>query len=210
MPGNANLYNASFTSGALLFDETDALIKFVMENGVSEIGKFAQEEGLLKINSKKARDRKVKEIIKRYQSVPVEFWSCYHELKSKSEKMVFLYFVCLKTYSLIRDFHWEVALTKWRQLDINLIKQDFMRFLNRSSDKHFEIDEWSETTKEKLGQVILLMMKEAGIIVSGKMKQVFLPSEFWLFFIKNGEGWFLEAMFLSKEQRDVLNKNIGA
>jgi hypothetical protein len=51
-------------------------------------------------------------------------------------------------------------------------------------------------------------MKEAGVIISGKMKQVFLPNEFWLFFIEKGEGWFLEAMFLSKEQRVALSKKV--
>lgn len=209
MPGNSNLYNASFTAGALLLDETDALIRFLRSNDISEIKSFTKKGDFLKINSQKSRDRKVKEITKRYQSVPTDFWDFYQELSSKKEKLAFLYFVCLKTYSIIRDFHWEVALNKWRQLEVALSKMDFTRFLNWASNKHHEIDEWSETTKAKLAQVILLMMKEAGIIVDGKMEQIFLPDEFWSFFIRQGEGWFLEALFLSKDQRDALHKKVG-
>lgn len=210
MSEDSNLYNASFTSGALMFDETNAFIEYVLANGISEIKKFTDEGKFLKINSKKARDTKVREIIRRYNSLPVSFWEYYHQLHSKNEKITFLYFACLKTYAIVRDFHWEVVLNKWRQLDVNLSKKDFTRFLNRASDKHHEIDEWSDNTKSKIAQVIFLMMKEAGVIVSGKMQQVFLPDDFWFFFIANGEGWFLEAMFLSKEQRNFLSKKTEA
>lgn len=210
MPEDSNLYSASFTSGALLFDETNAFIDYVLINGISGIKKFTDEGKFLKINSKKARDTKVREIMRRYNSLPVDFWKYYHQLHSKNEKITFLYFTCLKTYAIVRDFHWEVVLNKWRQLDINLSKKDFARFLNRASDKHHEIDEWSDNTKAKIAQVIFLMMKEAGVIVNGKMQQVFLPDDFWFFFVTNGEGWFLEAMFLSKEQRNFLSKKTEA
>ena len=164
----------------------------------------------MKINSLNSRDRKVKEIVKRYQSVPVEYWDYYVTLNSNDEKMAFLYFICLKTYNIIRDFHWDVVLNKWRQLDSKLTKHDFTRFLNWSSDKHHEIDEWSETTKAKMAQVALLMMKEVGINKNGKMQKVLLPDTFWEYFIKKGEGWFLEAMFLPKAQRDALHKKTEA
>lgn len=130
-------------------------------------------------------------------------------LKAREEKNTFLYYVCMKCYPLIRDFHFEVILNKWRLLDTTFEKEEVSKFLQRSANQRHEIDEWKESTQNKIIQVLMLMLKEVGIISKNKLRLIFLPDTFWLFFIAHGEGWFLEAMFLTREQRDLLYKKAG-
>lgn len=163
----------------------------------------------LKVNSQAARKRKAREILNRVYAVPRIFWEHFISLKSREEKNTFLYYVCMKYYPLVRDFHFEVVLDKWRLLDPSLDVEHVSKFLKKASNQHPEIDEWKESTLKKIGQVLFLMLKEVGIINRNRLRLVFLPDTFWLFFIRQGEGWFLEAMFLTREQRDLLYKKAG-
>lgn len=201
-------YSASFTSGALMPDETEVVVNFILDKGHNYIKQLTETDNILKINSLVARKVKVGEILKRYKSADADLWKIYLNLKSKDEKKAFLYYICLKTYNLIRDFHMEVVITKWRQLETKLDREDVKRFLIRASDDHSEIDKWTDNTINKVAQVIILMMKEAGLLENGKLNQVYLPEYFWTYFIKAGDSWFLEAMLLSKEQRQNLIKGV--
>lgn len=199
-----NKYSASFTSGALLFDETEAILHFFQNHSEDEASQLILTNEFLKINTLISRKKKVSEIRKRMEAVPPNYWDFYDRLKSKDEKKVFLYFVCLKKYALIRDFHLEIVLNKWRQLDTTIDKSDVLRFLKWASDKHPEIDEWTANSLDKIAQIINLMLKETGLLVKGKLQQIYFPADFWMFFVDKGESWFLEAMLLSKEQRENL------
>lgn len=199
-----NKYSASFTSGALLYDETEAILHFFQNHSNDDLNKLIQTDEFLKINSISSRKRKVAEILNRTKAVGSDYWNFYNTLKSKDEKKVFLYFVCLKKYALIRDFHLEIVLNKWRQLDTTIDKNDVLRFLKWASDKHPEIDNWTVNSLDKIAQIINLMLKETGLLVKAKLQQVYMPTEFWMFFVDKGESWFLEAMLLTKEQRENL------
>lgn len=203
------IYSASFTTGSLLTDETDAVISFQAGNQGEDQSRILKNDKYLKVNSLAGRKRRLREIQNRINSVPAEYWNFYLRLKARDEKNVFMYYVCMKYYSLIRDFHLEVILSKWRSLDTSFLKEDVSRFLTRASIQHPEIDEWTESTQKKIVQVLTLMLKEAGIVLNDRIRLIFLPDTFWLFFIEHGEGWFLEAMFLTREQRELLYKKAG-
>lgn len=204
-----SLYTASFTAGPLLTDETTAVVLFLLENNWS-VDDFPIETAQhLKVNAQASRKRKYREVRNRIDAVPREYWEFFAELTTRDEKNAFLYFVCMKYYPLIRDFHFEVILNKWRMLDTDIAPENVAKFLIKASNRHTEIDEWTESTLKKIGQVVMLMLKEVGIVLKNKMRLIFLPDKFWLFFIQQGEGWFLEAMFLSREQRDYLYKKAG-
>lgn len=204
-----SLYSASFTTGPLLTDETEAIIDFLDEHPGDDYALILESDKYLKVNSQAARKRRLREILNRVQSVAKDYWNFYLRLSGKDEKNVFMYYICMKYYPLIRDFHFEVVLSKWRLMDATYSKDEVFRFLTRSSIQHPEVDEWKESTRKKVVQVLTLMLKEAGIVSNNKLRLVFLSDTFWLFFIEHGEGWFLEAMFLSREQRDLLYKKAG-
>jgi hypothetical protein len=204
-----SFYSASFTTGPLLTDEIDAVIKFMDENDQQNLEVIIKTDKILRVNSVAGRKRRLREILNRIESVPEGYWNFYRQLSGKEEKSVFLYYVCMKYYSLVRDFHLEVILSKWRVLDTSYGKEEVERFLMRASMQHPEVDGWTEGTRKKISQVLTLMLKEVGIVAKEKIRLIFLPDKFWIFFIQHGEGWFLEAMFLTREQRDLLYKKAG-
>lgn len=204
-----SLYSASFTTGPLLTDETESIVNFLEQNPGADVSPIIESDKYLKVNSQAARKRRLREIMNRVQSVPKDYWNFYMGLTGKDEKNLFMYYVCMKYYPLVRDFHLDVVLSKWRSLDTSFSKDEVFRFLTRASLQHPEVDEWKESTRKKVVQVLVLMLKEAGIVSHEKIKLVFLPDTFWLFFIERGEGWFLEAMFITREQRDLLYKKAG-
>ncbi len=204
-----SLYSASFTTGPLLTDETESIVNFLEENPGGDVSPIIESDKYLKINSLAGRKRRSREIMNRIQSIPKEYWTFFLKLAGKDEKNLFMYYVCMKFYPLVRDFHLDVILTKWRLLDTSFSKDEVFRFLTRASLQHPEVDEWKESTRKKVVQVLALMLKEASIVSHAKIKLVFLPDTFWLFFIERGEGWFLEAMFITREQRDLLYKKAG-
>lgn len=199
-------YAASFTTGALLFEEMERVVSFMAdENADRQL--IAKSNLVLTINSNAARIRQARELLKRYDALNPNFWEFYRSQTSKDARRFAVYYACLKTYQLVLDFHLEVVLSKWRQLNTNIEYADVIKFLKWASDKHTEIDEWKETTLIKISRIVVRMLKESGLLVEGKLQPVLLPDSFWIYFLEHGEGWFLEAMLLSKEQREsLLNK----
>jgi hypothetical protein len=196
-------YTASFTTGALLFDEMERIVRF-MADKYADRQLISKTSEVLTINSEAARIRQSRELLKRFDSVDLKFWDFYRGLSDKDSRKMAVYYACLKTYPLVLDFHMEVVLAKWRQLNYNLDTTDVIKFLKWSESKHPEIDDWKESTFTKISRIVILMLKEAGILIKGKLHPVQLPERFWIYFLEIGEGWFLEAMLLSKEQRESL------
>lgn len=198
-------YTASFTTGALLFDEMERVIRFMSsENANRQL--IAKSIQVLTINSEPARIRQARELLKRYDSVEKSFWNFYMNLTGKDARRFAVYYSCLKTYPLVLDFHMEVVLIKWRQMNSVVDKSDVIKFLKWAAVNHPEIDKWKESTPTKISRIIIQMLRESGLLVDGKLTPIILPDSFWIYFLEHGEGWFLEAMLLSKEQRESILK----
>jgi hypothetical protein len=195
-----NKYSASFTSGALLWEETNAILPLLLGKNVGGIQNEVETGERLKINARKSRRSIVTQIQKRFESVSLKVWNFYREC-SEEEQLMLLYFTAMKTYPLIQDFHLDVLLKKWAGYNLQWNKADVLNFLYRQSDKHPEIDSWTENTQNKIAGVIAVMLKEAGLLKGGKLQEPHLPDRFWQFFIEAGEDWFLEATFLSETER---------
>lgn len=199
-------YTASFTTGGLLFEEMERVIAFLSVKGVDR-QIIAKSANVLTINSATARIRQARELLKRYDSVDSSFWDFYLNQPDKVARRFAVYYACLKTYPLVMDFHMEVVLPKWRQMKYKIGTEDVIKFLKWALIEHPEIDKWKESTLLKISRLLVLMLKESGLLVDGKLQPVRLADSFWIYFLEHGEGWFLEAMLLSKEQREsILNK----
>jgi uncharacterized protein with WD repeat len=192
-------YSVSFVAGALLLQETIVIIPLLVNEDEAAIQEEIETGNLTGINAVSSRKRKISEIRKRFNAVPIEVWEAFQN-SNKSERLAILYYVCLKTYSILQDFHIDILLNKWRRYDIQVSKSDFLNFLFQQADKHPEIFEWTELTHNKTASVALLMLKEVTLLKEKELKQVDLHVSFWRLFLRFGELWFLEAMFLDQEE----------
>lgn len=191
-------YRASFTAGALMREESVRIAEELLRGIPPDL----VNPDVLDTNSEQGRQRKTSEILRRFEQTDRSTWSDLPVIPV-AQQQVILYYSCMKTYRLLFDFHMDVVLPRWRSLDRELTPYDAQRFLERRADEHPEIDEWTEKTWEKVRQVMLKMLTEARLLQENRLQPVQLPNHFWERFVKVGDLWFLEAVFLNESQRQA-------
>jgi hypothetical protein len=199
-----NPYLISFTAGGLLYEEFISLYPYLNDAKINSISGEIKTNVLLQTNSQAARQRIIQEVKKRYHSVNKIAFSDFDTF-NQNEQKIFLFYTCLKTYSIIFDFIFDVVVEKWLSRDIDVNAGDVLYFLDKKTSNHLEIDQWTATTKQKVATVMIRMLKEVGILRDAKIMALDASDEYWNYFVKIGEPWFLQACLLNKERRDQIS-----
>lgn len=199
------IYQAKFTAGGLLLKENDNAIPFLLENGVEKAQLLRDNPEYLGTNSLSSRVRMVREILYRFNTLDKKIWKAYIQMARK-DKCLLLYLSCLLAYPIIRDFHFKVIMTKWKELSYQLSSNDFQKFLYNSAEQHPEIEDWAESTSVKLGTVTMRMLNEAGFLENGHVISPNPDNTLLNLMVESGNSWFLEALLIPKHRRDELIK----
>lgn len=199
-------YSAAFTAGALLYTETNALLGILLSNNSEQlIAEEIKNNQLIQINSEASRKRVLQEIVKRFQNVSIDLWRQYEYMPENEMKLV-LFYSCLKSYRLIFDFHFEVTL-KRQNIGADHADNYFYRMkLDEIGMNDPEVDTWTEHTKTKTITVYQRILREAGLIKEGKLSPVDASIDFWIFFGRNRENWFLDACLLNPTRKNEVLK----
>ncbi|GAB3026499.1 BrxA family protein [Spirosoma pulveris] len=203
------LYNASYTSGGLLQREITALLPLILNNEISDgFRQEKRENQLLQINSEEARRRIVDQVRKRVRHVNTDVWVVY-ESATEVEQSLLLYYVCLKTYRLLREFHFDILVARWRSLQRTLDAYDLKQKLDELATIYPEVDAWTELTKRKIVQVSRLMMVQAGFIAGTQIQKPAIANALYEQFVRWGDSWMLEASLLNESERNtIINESI--
>jgi hypothetical protein len=189
-------YTTAFTAGPLMPERSARIVEAYRQG--TPLRKI--DPSILDINSRGGQQRKSAEIKRRLENTDESVWTDLPELPTLERTLV-LYYCCLKTYPLLFDFHMEAVLPTWRSADRSFEPHNARRFLEQQAESHPEISEWGESTWQKVRQVMLQMLREAGLLREGELRWVDRPEPFWTRFAKVGDLWFLEAAFLNEEER---------
>ena len=200
----SNSYLISFTAGGLLYDETISLQPYLNDEKIELIANEVKINKYLQTNSQAARQRIIQEVKKRYLAVGGNAFLIFNKL-DQNEQRIFIFYTCLKTYGIILDFIFDVVVEKWLSRDIDVNADDVLYFLDKKTSNHLEIDQWTATTKQKVATVMIRMLKEVGILRDAKIMALDASDEYWNYFVKIGEPWFLQACLLNKERRDQIS-----
>ncbi len=197
--------SASFTAGALLFNEFVSVLALLRESDfVKLLDQERAENKLLKIRTESARKRVNTEIKKRARAVMPDFWKRFSGLQEDQQRLA-LYYIILKAYPLALDFHFEVVLKRWRSMQYSLDKFDLQMRLDEISSQDDEVNAWTDSTKTKTLTQFIRILREAGLMKTNQLiKPEIYDKSFWNYFIQMGEAWFLEACFLTKPEREAL------
>lgn len=203
---DSNKYSGSFVAGALLHEEITAMLPLLMSSNRDVLVQQEIEQNIhLHIKYKSSRQRIMIEIVKRFDHETLDFWRYYQTLEYQ-EQLGMLFFVTLDTYKLLFDFHVEVTMTNWAEGKSSLSENYFQVFINNNISQHPELNEWTDKTIRKCISVYLTILRKVGLlqINSKRFTHINLSDEFYEYFVKNEEIWFLDACFLSKEKRDAI------
>lgn len=189
-------YSTTFAAGTLLRDETLRVLEAVEQGATLD----DVEPDVLDVNSRAGRERRFHEVRRRLENVDPSVWDNFLRCTPTQQRVV-LYYTCVKTYNLVADIHMHTVLSAWRSITQELHRSDIQRFLDEQMTTHPEIAEWSESTHDKVQQVVRKMLREVGLLKDDRLQRLPLPASFWTRFVRVGDVWFLEAMFLGKDER---------
>lgn len=199
-------YTAAITGGGFLFEETNILLPLLQSEGRDErLKQEALHNELLQINSEKSRKRCIAEVKRRYNAVSPYFWVDYLAM-SEENQYAALFFVLLKTYKILFDFHTNVTIKRWNSISKAIFTEDLMMEFNEISANDAFVDSWSEMTKKKVASSYLTILRKIGMLDTDNQLQS-LPCSNFDYYIRLEEQWFLEAALLLPYQIETIKKS---
>lgn len=193
----SNKYDANFTAGGILYHEFVVLKEILLSGNFNERIKIEEEQNAyIGVATNSARKRIISEIKRRYNNAPLDFWTHFFEWNEIEQKLA-LFFLCLKTYPLILDIHFEVALKKFKTGN-KLNPYDIQMRMDEIASIDDEVSKWSDSTLKKINVQYRKAIKDVGIYNGTSMiKETKASTLFWNYFKYNNENWFLEACFIN-------------
>lgn len=195
----ASKYTSSFTCGSLLYKETSVLLPLLLAKHSKDlVNDEIKQNNLLKINSEYSRKRTANEITKRVNFLDHSFWD-YYTTRSEQEQKMLLFYLCLKLYKLMFDFHFNVTLRQWISSTPSVEPFLYQMELNEIAGKEDAVYKWTDNTKEKTISVYMRILKDIDMLDAKtlRLKSIIISGDFWIYFIKQNELWFLDACLLS-------------
>lgn len=188
-------YDTNFTAGGLLHNEFEGLESIIFSpDRIALINLEIEENNVLAIDTKSARQRIVSEINRRIDNAPNNFWEFYYNLDIR-EKRIALFYVCLKTYPLIFDIHFEVTVKKQKS-NSALTSYDIQMRLDEIASTNENVANWSESTIKKIITQYKKVLTDSELLNEENLiKNNIHNPIFWQYFKSVKDSWFLTACF---------------
>ena len=157
-------YIMSFTAGTLLYHESVKLAELYRDLQDWQIVKQrALDENLLQARTQSPAKRVCREVISRLKFLTDNERDLLLA-GTRQEQNYLLWLAICKRYRFIRDFAVEVLREKYLRLDLVLTQEDYEIFFNIKAEWHDELENLAESTREKLRQVVMKMLREADLL----------------------------------------------
>lgn len=168
-------YNLGFTSTALGVVHMAALAKLFLDTGSWDLaGKKALADNIFK----QMRDASARRLLREFRArlsnlTPVQL-ELFRDPNSEPRRRMALLAV-FKRYRFVADFSEQALLPKVDAFDFELRPSDYSYFVESREDLHPELLKVSETSRNKIRQVTLRMLKEGEILSSTRPIQITPP-----------------------------------
>jgi hypothetical protein len=159
-----NRYSMSFTSGALLYQESLGVANLLEKVGDWDVVRErVMKDNLLQMRTLNASKRIFREVASRLkQLTPAEL--ALLRTGTRQEQNHLLWLAICKRYRFIYDFAADVVREKFLRLDFDLSYDAYDVFFNNKAEWHPEVEGVAESTRKKLRQVLFKMMREANLL----------------------------------------------
>jgi hypothetical protein len=170
-----NSYRMSFTTGALLYNETITVAQLYQQLGSWDAVRERVLAGnRLQMRTTNAAKRIFTEITSRLrQLTPAQL--DYLLTADRREQNYLLWLAFCQRYRFIYDFAVDVIREKFLRLDLDLTYDDYDIFFRNKAEWHPEVARVAETTRKKQRQVIFKLLREVELLSDdGQILPVFL------------------------------------
>ena len=195
-----NSYNAEMVAGALLERESRVIARLLLDEVDDKTWNDRLiRENILQKRTQKTIQRQAGLIRKRLEPLGKDGWKLVDRGSSEIVRHLLLA-ACIKHNRLIGDFLQKVVQEHTRLFEKKLSPRAWATFLEEVGHRVPVVSTWSDSTKEKLGQVTHKILVEAGILDGTRTKKIlpfFLPPEVASYLRKHEESYILKCLELS-------------
>lgn len=191
-------YTAALTGCAFLFGEFIRLLPLLMaEDSDRLLKEEIENNNLLQVNSRKARQTFVHEFRRRFEAVPPAFWQEFQGWTEAAQRAGLLYAI-MKAYKLVFDFHFNVTIKRFNSVECTIGKSDLMMEFCDIAARDAFVESWTDNTKDRCASHYLTILRQSGLMEgkTGELHSIRLADEEWAYWLRRGEDWFLEACLL--------------
>lgn len=203
-------YSATITGCPFLYNEFVRILPLLMdENAVELLKDEVRNNGILQVNSQKARQTFINEFKRRYHAVPISFWKQFVIMKEPAQR-IGLFYAILKAYKLVFDFHFNVTIKRWNSVEQTLCKNDIMREFGELSARDAFVDSWTDNTKDRCASQYLTILRQSGLLQekTDELQAPRLETSDYEYYVRSGEEWFLEACLLYPYEVNDIKKQL--
>ena len=190
-------YSASLTGEPYLYFEMKQVAKLRLEGlDEKEIREKVNNENLFQYETNKSGNKRISATLKRTASLDDVLLDFLVNGSLNTSKQVALISI-MKTNRLFFEFMKEVYCEKIIVREMIFENKDFSRFFVNKAEQSEKVASWQDYTLNKLRQVYLRILFEAGLLKSLKNKEIVLPmiEEELANHLKNmGEEHYIKAM----------------
>lgn len=172
-------YNMSFTAGGLFLLESIPVAETYLQlQNWDKAKEILLSENTIQSKTNASLIRFNREVVSRLQLLTDDQIKLLVEGTSAEKKLILWVAVCRK-HQFISDFAIEVVREKFLQLNFKMAYKDFDVFFNQKAEWHDELDKLTDSSRNKLRQVLFRMMREADILLpNDEINRVHLTSGF--------------------------------
>lgn len=197
-------YNTGFSTGSLLFKESEAIISNIQNADSFLAGDEVIPFNVIPVNSESSQKRLYREVTNRLKSLENPRFIEFYQSGNKEDKLLILFYAACKMYQVIADFMLDTVLSKWYNMDKEITAFDFQSFLYKQMDSHPELESLSPNQLKKLSQVVMRMLSELGMQKNNTLHKVAFNQRVLEAIVTNGDSWYLEVLLLNENERQEI------
>ncbi|NCB40062.1 MAG: DUF1819 family protein [Erysipelotrichia bacterium] len=199
MQGRTDFYNGEIVAGSLLFTESRIIAQLFLEECDDSVWKQKLfSDNILQKRSQATIKRLVSLIKNRLNTLNPDAWKLIATGSFDAANQMLLA-SAIKHSRLLGDFMLKVVKAHISLFHNQISILDWDKFLEECSHIDSQVSQWSDSTKEKLGQVVFRVLAEAKILENTRSKKIlpfFLSPEVKSLLLKNNENYVLKCLEL--------------
>jgi hypothetical protein len=166
------IYNAEISAGSLLLRESREIAKLLLEQADDAVWRKALVvDNVLQKKSPSSARRMASLIRNRLEATDEEHWRLVLD-NDREVALQALLAAALQHSRLLDDFLTKVVKEHYHTFKRQLAVGDWSVFIAECENRDSTAASWSDSTKKKLGQVVIRILAEAGYLESSRNKQL--------------------------------------
>jgi hypothetical protein len=162
-------YKLSFTAASISLNESVKIAEVYLQlRNWDQVKDQVRRGNLLQSRTQSSAVRLYRELAQRLQTLSDDQLELLVDGSIQEQKQLLWLAVC-KLYVFIQEFAIEILHEKFLTINYELTELDYDAFFNRKADWHGELDQITDSTRNKIKQVVFRILREADIISEGRI-----------------------------------------